>query len=274
MAQPADTHIHPAEIKPQELGERLPKAGWDPSTEGAKPPPTSRSIKKTQKRARRRREHRAARGTSTQALGGGHLPTNRAQEADTPPQRTWQDWRNEEYNRLKQEAKPIKHHETLRIATYNCQNIQVITKRDDIKNWAKKRSIDILVLTETHVLGQAQEGGTHEEYTTFFSSDPDECNTFRYGRKSEEAGVAIMIRTTMLPSILSIRSHGSRLMSMRLRTTPPTRYIAVYMPQACGATWETKSEYYDKLNEIMDTMPKHEPLYILGDFNARLQARP
>ena len=63
-------------------------------------------------------------------------------------------------------------------------------------------------------------------------------------------------------------------MSMRLNTYPPTRYIVVYMPQACGMSWEGKSEYYDRLNDLMDTMPKKEPLYILGDFNARLQARP
>ena len=162
----------------------------------------------------------------------------------------------------------------MRIATYNCQGINALTKREAIKEWAGKRKIDIIALTETKLRNQAREGGPDTEYTTFFASEPKEHSTTQAGIKAEQAGVGLMIKSTLLPSVLHVEQHGSRIMSMRIKTQPPTRIIVAYMPQAFGATWEQKSGYYDKLNEVMDTCPRSEPLYILGDFNARLQCRP
>ena len=83
-----------------------------------------------------------------------------------------------------------------------------------------------------------------------------------------------MIKSTLAPSILHIEQHSSRIMTVRLKTQPPTRIIVVYMPQAFGATWEQKSNHYDALNAAMDKCPKKETLLIMGDFNARLQFRP
>ena len=88
----------------QHIGESLradrSQASWDPSTEGAKPPRLDRSQRKNDKRANRRRQHRAARGTSTQAPGEDPCPG--ARDADAPSHLTqWEQWHNEENKRNK-----------------------------------------------------------------------------------------------------------------------------------------------------------------------------
>ena len=50
--------------------------------------------------------------------------------------------------------------------------------------------------------------------------------------------------------------------------------IAAYMPQAFGYTWEQKAVSYDDLNKVLDAIPHRQPLFIGGDFNARLHYRP
>ena len=159
----------------------------------------------------------------------------------------------------------------MRIATYNCQGINEILKREAIKEWAATRRLDLVALTETKHKGQAKEGNSNTEYTTFLASDPDEWTTTQYHTKAEQGGVGVMIKSSLMPSVLSVDQHGSRILSIRLKTQPPCKIIIAYMPQATGYSWEQKSYHYDQLNDILDKTPKKEPVYIMGDFNTRLQ---
>ena len=167
-------------------------------------------------------------------------------------------------HRNKQQAPTISKHTSIRIATYNCQGINEITKREAIKAWASERRLDVVVLTETKLKGQSKEGNEHTDYITYFASDPKDWTNTQQGIKAEQAGVGIMIRSSLAASVLDIAQHGSRFMTMKIKTSPPMRIIAAYLPQAFGASWEQKSAYYDTLDELLDACPRKEPVYIMG----------
>ena len=61
---------------------------------------------------------------------------------------------------------------------------------------------------------------------------------------------------------------------MQLRGHPNINLVVAYMPQAMGYTWEQKAVVYDELNHTLDAIPAQQPLFIGGDFNARLHHRP
>ena len=68
-------------------------------------------------------------------------------------------------------------------------------------------------------------------------------------------------------------SNGSeRLLTLRLNTTAcPLTLVSLYAP-TMSATSDTKDEFYENLAAIISSVPNHEQLVILGDFNARVGA--
>ena len=100
----------------------------------------------------------------------------------------------------------------MRIATYNCQGLNEINKREAIKEWAESRNIDVILLTETKYKGQAKEGNEDTTYTTYLASEEQDWTITRYGTKGEQARVGIM----------------NNLFPDTLRTSHPTALVQTY----------------------------------------------
>ena len=87
--------------------------------------------------------------------------------------------------------------------------------------WAKKNNIDIILLQETKVNQAGVEKRKH--YTIFFSESVEAEGP------TTHAGVAIMIKNSMLESVLEINPIDERLMSITLRGPVHTTFINTYM---------------------------------------------
>ena len=92
----------------------------------------------------------------------------------------------------------------LKVAVYYCLGINEINKREAIKQWATDNDVDVMLLTETKLKGQAKEGSNATDYTTYFASREKDWTYARGGRKHEQAGVAMMIKSSLTSSVTEL----------------------------------------------------------------------
>ncbi|KAI8479746.1 hypothetical protein Bbelb_425490 [Branchiostoma belcheri] len=121
-------------------------------------------------------------------------------------------------------------------------------------------NIDICALSETRLSdsGYIRE----EEYTVFWR-----------GLAAQERrlyGVGFAIKNSLLPFTDTPVSTNERLMSLKINTcSGPVHLISAYAP-TLQASDDVKDSFYDLLRNILVKIPRKQPVYVLGDFNARV----
>ena len=123
-----------------------------------------------------------------------------------------------------------------------------------------KLNISIAALQETRL---ASSGSLREKNYTFFwkGREPEE---------SRQHGVGFAIKNNLLGLIEPPTGGNERLLSIRLTTAAgPVNIISVYAP-TLSSSEDTKDQFYGQLDEQIRGCPKHESLFLLGDFNARV----
>ena len=149
----------------------------------------------------------------------------------------------------------------------------------------KKHSYDILLLTETNVNTSSWE--KWDSSTCFFSSNIDPKIREREMKKRDEninpgraranyrtsedfenAGVGIVINSSLLPSLRDIRQINGRIITATFEAQgSPLSFICAYAPHS-GHTIEQKEEFYDQLSTEVSRIKGR--FLIGGDFNARI----
>jgi hypothetical protein len=84
----------------------------------------------------------------------------------------------------------------------------------------------------------------------------------------ETAGVGVVVRTTLLPSLHDIKQINGRIITGSFEAEgSPMTFICAYAPHS-GHNTEVKEDFYEQLStEISQTKGRY---FIGGDFNARL----
>ena len=94
-----------------------------------------------------------------------------------------------------------------------------------------------------------------------------------YNLDAEKQGVALVYGPKLKQYKHNIQQINGRLMVVTFNSAPlRTNLVVAYAPHAGRAVAE-KDTFYNKLCEVMDSLPKHEINIVLGDFNARLLER-
>ena len=95
----------------------------------------------------------------------------------------------------------------------------------------------------------------------------------RRGVRTEyTAGVEFVMDNNYIQYIQDVEPVNDRLITMTIEYTMPITLISAYMPQA-GRPEEEKHAAYDNLTKHYKRHRNNGPTYILGDMNARIQAR-
>ena len=154
----------------------------------------------------------------------------------------------------------------------------------------RRNKYDIMLLSETNVNSSSWEAW--DGYYCFFSSsiDPkvrekemkrkeekksqaskDRTTTYTHFRNApdfENAGVAIVIKGTLVDSLKDIKHINGRMMKATFAASgSDISFFAIYAPHSAHAG-EEKENFYDSLSdEILQTKGTY---YVGGDFNARL----
>lgn len=144
----------------------------------------------------------------------------------------------------------------------NLQEISDVRKTAVINNELLKRRIDISTLQETRLHGS---GSLKEkDYTFFWRGKPPE--------ETREYGVGFAVRNTLLGAVVPPTGGSERILALCLNTSMgPVHLVSVYAP-TLRAPQEIKDRFYDELEATVKNIPSREPLYLLGDFNARVGA--
>jgi exonuclease III len=157
----------------------------------------------------------------------------------------------------------MKYGQDMLIATLNMRGSKTMGKREEIEGWMKGQNTCILTLQETHVGVNSKE--TRAQYTWYFSGE-QKC------REGYTAGVGFVIRNDYLQYVEDIQPINDRICILRLRHAAPITLIGVYIPQAFRPD-EEKEAVYKELTKYTKKYRHDGPTYVLGDFNARVQAR-
>ncbi|XP_029640952.1 craniofacial development protein 2-like [Octopus sinensis] len=124
----------------------------------------------------------------------------------------------------------------------------------------KRLNIDIAALQETRL---AADGMLREKDYTFYWQ----------GRPVEEArqhGVGFAVRNSLLPMVIPPSNGSERILTLNLATsTGKANIISAYAPTLYSPQ-EIKDRFYEELDATISQIPESEPIFLLGDFNARV----
>ena len=88
----------------------------------------------------------------------------------------------------------------------------------------------------------------------------------------EHHGVAPVCQSRLLAAMLEIHPVSSRIIWARFKGSPDFFVLCVYAPQS-GVCAPEKEFFYAQLSAVCKSFGSFLPVFILGDFNARLHCR-
>ena len=145
----------------------------------------------------------------------------------------------------------------LRIGTWNVRSMSS-GKLDVVKGEMTRCGMDILGVSEQRWSGLGHfNSGIH---TVYYSGD-------KTGRRN---GVGFMCSSEINKCVLGYNPITDRIISIRIQCRPiNVSMIMVYAPTSAADDVEMM-EFYEKVQEAVDVVPKGDILYILGDWNAKV----
>ena len=157
---------------------------------------------------------------------------------------------------------PMLYGTSLRVATQNVQSLVELLKHQAVIDTMKQRNLDLLFLTETH---------SHSYYQFrsegfFFISNGN--------KKDKYAGVTAVISPALMPFLKEINQHSARCLQITFAASSgDMHFIGVYAPHNKLDVEQIKQPFWHSLDTLLKRIPLPEPVYILGDYNVRLQGR-
>ena len=139
------------------------------------------------------------------------------------------------------------------------ENINDARKTAIINNELLRLKVDIAALQETRLAGQ---GSIKEKNFTFFW----------FGKSVEERkeyGVGFAVKNTLLQHV-EVGDGNERIATLRLHTKKGTATLISVYAHTLYTDEQIKDTFYEKLNLVVNKLPKNDQLVILGDFNARV----
>jgi hypothetical protein len=122
----------------------------------------------------------------------------------------------------------------------------------------------LAALSETKLAGEGQLTEVNAGYTFFWSGKAEE--------EYRESGVGFAIKSCLMSNIVSLpKGVSDRIITVRLALTgnQHATVISVYAPTMTHAD-ESKCRFYEDLRNTLLSVPRHDKLILMGDFNARV----
>ena len=139
----------------------------------------------------------------------------------------------------------------MKFGLYNCQGLSKVKK-----DLALSNDCDILCLTEVHSWRE------NDENNTIYSDLPPQSDSW--------SGVALHLSPRVSKYVIDSGPIGSRITFCRLRGNITNYFIiGVYVPQRKRRN-PNQAQFYDQLESLLEKIPKHDCVVLMGDFNSRL----
>ncbi|XP_062613175.1 craniofacial development protein 2-like [Saccostrea cucullata] len=155
--------------------------------------------------------------------------------------------------------------ETTNIATYNVNTLIDEDKKWELQHCSQLQHIGILGVQEHRIIHSDP-----IEYTKFDTSTLVTSSGWRNKSQAAQGGVGLLLDRKARKSLLKIVSSKSgRILVAEFDGNPRTTIIVIYAPTNCAED-SVIEEFYTELRNVLQDVPAHNFLAVLGDFNARL----
>ena len=163
---------------------------------------------------------------------------------------------------------------TLKIVTWNIQGLTHTKanrgqpgKLAELTRYMATHNIDVLLLQETYVAGSPTYTTEQGKYTIYLSgTEPTHANP----TAREYWGVGAILSKKAECALEKAVAHSSRLQTLRFCTEGSvTTIVNAYAPQS-GRSAEERREFFEALEDVLEQHRGKSPVYLIGDFNARI----
>ena len=130
-------------------------------------------------------------------------------------------------------------------------------KVENIVSEAAAMQLDVCGLSETH---WTQSGGTIGEHMLITSSD----------QNRNYQGVGLIISKNLRKSVMSYNAVSSRIVTIRINARPANMSIIQIYAPTLDKDDEVHDEFYEQLQDTIESIKISDYLIVMGDFNAIL----
>ena len=153
---------------------------------------------------------------------------------------------------------------TVIISSLNTRTLSKKSKREELAFKIKESQIEILGMQEHRIF--------HEEPFRYEDTQGALLIThsaWKNGQGASIGGVGFIISSKAKKSFLNIKSFGRRVIVANFSGNPATTVINAYSPTNIEQE-DVVDEFYDDMRRAISTVPRHNVLVVMGDFNARV----
>ena len=158
-----------------------------------------------------------------------------------------------------------RHH--LNVATMNVRTIKKDSKRHELVHNCDKHNISILGIVDHKIVHSNKE----VVYQTYDSHTLITSSAWRKKNNSAQGGVGLLINRKAKNALAEVISWNERILIAHFtekgKGHPPLTTIVHYSPVDGD---EKAVEHYENLTAAIHSIPKHNVLLVMGDFNAHL----
>lgn len=168
----------------------------------------------------------------------------------------------------------MKYGHTITIATLNCRGLAELSKRQQLTYIMEKFNIDILAMQETKQRTNSQE--YCDGYTFFFSSSQNSRTQAGQGGRRphiEHHGTGFIVSPKIKPFVYDCTPISDRIMELKIAAKGRNYTILNGYAPHSGRPLVEKQNFWNQIENHRGIQTPSSPVFIVGDFNARLHAR-
>ena len=93
---------------------------------------------------------------------------------------------------------------------------------------------------------------------------------FYHGVDSKRNGIGVIVREEYIKKVLEVKRGSDRLISVKIEIEGTImNVVSAYAPQV-GCDMEGKEQFWEEMDELMESIPKDERVVIGADFNGHI----
>ena len=151
----------------------------------------------------------------------------------------------------------------INVATMNVRTIRLESRRKELANNCKTQKVKILGIVDHKIV--------HEDEPIVYQHIDKQIlittSAWRTASNAASGGVGLMIDKSIESALSEVKPVDKRILIAEFNGNPRTTIIVHYAPvEGSGES----DEHYDTLCSVIQEVPKHNLLLVLGDYNAHL----
>lgn len=172
------------------------------------------------------------------------------------------DRKNNKSSNQKNKIKLLSCKNVTKVATQNVRSLRNQGKRDELAYAFNKANLNILGIVD-HKLVHSEEIKTEDRNKcTLITS-----SAWRNSNGASSGGVGLLVSKTTESALADVKPFNERIIIAHFNGNPTTTVIVHYSPTEGSVTAE---DHYNNLANAINSIPKHNVLLVVGDFNAHI----